>query len=537
MTAFLPVEQRKREAAAANPFSKYQTDPIAYAEEVLGLTPWPGTLKKGQRELFEDVAESVRKQLAGEPADKIFRVEAGNGIGKTFGGAMLVNWFFDAFAPSITITTAPTINSVTELLWKDIKKMRPSRLPGRVLPSEPRMLKDADHFAIGKTTSDADGRGEERFKGQHEDFCCFVLDEAEGLKKFVFDAVIRMMTGNKVVIVLMFANPRSRNSEFFRWGRRPGVQSYCLSALDHPNVVLGKQVVPGATTREWVDERILEWCDLVTAHCEDDYTFEVPWRPGEIWKPTTEFMTSIMGVAPANSADDVFVPSGRYDAAKARQPKEDRPQMARIGVDAAGYGNDTGTIYARWNGRAWRAATCSKPNGDQDTTDYWQKCRKLAFDLYDRGVRDLNFRLDAGGGFANGLYDRLKRDGDLLAKFPELKIFLVHFGGAAHANHAYADVASELYAHAGETLKGLALLKPPENLELDLTDRHYELINLAGVEVKKLEPKRAFKRRLGRSPDDGDGLVLATGPDFLFVEQTNEVVRNAGGARKSFTFV
>jgi len=93
---------------APNPFARYQVDPALYAAEQLGLTPWSGCAEKGQLELFADIAESVRLQLAGQPATRIFRVAAGNGVGKTFAGAMLVNWFFDAFAPSICITTAPS---------------------------------------------------------------------------------------------------------------------------------------------------------------------------------------------------------------------------------------------------------------------------------------------------------------------------------------------------------------------------------------------------------------------------------------------
>jgi hypothetical protein len=148
----------------------------------------------------------------------------------------------------------------------------------------------------------------------------------------------------------------------------------------------------------------------------------------------------------------------------------------------------------------------------------------------------LEFRLDAGGGFGNGLYDRLKRDGELLAAFPALKIHMVHFGGAAHAAHAYADKATELYAHAGETLKGLALAKPPEHLEMDLCDRHYELVNIAGVEMKRLEGKRAFRKRNRRSPDDGDGFVLAVGPDFIFAEPVASVTRPTGADRRKFGF-
>ena len=44
-------------------------------------------------------------------------------------------------------------------------------------------------------------------------------------------------------------------------------------------------------------------------------------------------------------------------------------------------------------------------------------------------------------------------------------------------------------------------------------------MNRKGVDVKKLTPKDQFRTKHGRSSDDGDGFVLATAPDFLFVQE------------------
>ncbi len=41
-------------------------------------------------------------------------------------------------------------------------------------------------------------------------------------------------------------------------------------------------------------------------------------------------------------------------------------------------------------------------------------------------------------------------------------------------------------------------------------------MNRSGVAVKKLEDKDAFRKRVKRSPDDGDGFVLAVAPDVLW---------------------
>jgi len=73
-----------------------------------------------------------------------------------------------------------------------------------------------------------------------------------------------------------------------------------------------------------------------------------------------------------------------------------------------------------------------------------------------------------------------------------------------------------MYAEAAETLNGVGVVNAPPELEDDLTDRRYEWRNRAGVAVRVLEPKDEFRKRRKRSPDDGDGFVLAAAPDYLF---------------------
>jgi hypothetical protein len=532
LEVWVPEADREPET---HEFDRYQLDPVAYAWEQLGLRPWPGTVEKGQLELCLDIAESVRLQLGGEKATKVFRVEAGNGLGKTYFGAMLVNWFFDAFSPSVTITTAPTRESVEQLLWKDIKAMRPHKLSGRVLPSDAKMIKSANHFAVGKATNDARGSGEERFKGQHPTFQMFVLDEAEGLAKFVFDAVHRMMTGSRVSICLMLANPKTRTSEFFKWKDRAGVASYRLSALDHPNVLNDSHEIPGATDRAWVDGNIDLWCEEVRAASADDYTFSVAWRPGIVYKPNHEFLCAVMGIPPANSSDDTLIPSGRYDAAVLRGRAVVSPsrQVAplRIGVDVARWGLDSGTVYARCNNVVWRVAKLSQ----KETDAYVRAIRTEALKLLREGVclPSLHVRVDAGGGWGSGVIDALKRDEELRRAFKDFRVLEVNNNGRPHTPKSYANLVTEMYADVSESLLGLSVLLPATELGPDLTERKYGWKNVKAVSVKVLEEKDEVRKpnRLGRSPDDGDGFCLAVASDFVFVPALENPVTGAMWAK------
>lgn len=490
------------------------------------------------------MGESARKQLAGLPAAKWFKVDAGHGVGKTFGCAALVNWFFDAFTPAIIMTTAPTGDQVKLLLWKDIKAQRGRvpGLPGEVLALE--MRKGPDHFAIGRSVDDSSGKGTERFQGQHGKHLLFILDEAEGVPDFVFDAVKAMMTGGLVVICIMIANPKTRTSRYYRTGMQAGVAKYRLSVLDHPNVVKGSNVVPGATNRDWVETMIADECEVTLEHDDDAFTFQVAWPcripaeegegwvgehpPGTIFVPSSVFLFRVMGIAPKSAAGDTLISPGRYEAATKRAPSGDRPTHAWLGVDCARYGDDLGTVYAQHAGKVWREAQIA--HGDTDK--YWSTAKDLARKLKVLGVLRLSIRVDGTGGYGGGIVDKLKGDIDLRSWFPDgLVVVEVNFGENAHDREAYANRVTELYGVANEALKSLSLHRPPVELEADLTARRYKWVAatvndhlgaLVQRDVKQLEPKDRFKKDHGRSPDDGDGLVLAIAPDRIFTSKSTD---------------
>jgi hypothetical protein len=501
----------QEQAGAMQRYTKYQTDPAGYARDVLGFDPWAGCNgEPGQLEIYDAIGESCRAQLAGEPAIKWHKANAGHGVGKTWGAAGLANWFLDSFTPSIVMTTAPTAEQVEKLLWKDIKTQRREESPGEVM-SGPEIRITPDHFAIGKTTSDNGGQGTERFQGQHGPHLLFILDEAEGVPDFVFDAIDSMTTGG-LVIVLMLANPRTRTSRYHRTGLQSGVACYRLSCLDHPNVVHNREMVPHAVTRGWVDERIERWCEVTDAHDDDTYTFEVPWRAGIIYRPNAEFLFRVMGIPPKTAGADALIGPGRYESACKREPVSHEPTRAWMGLDAARGGSDYGTLYTRHDGRVWRSAQLYHSN----SLEYLEAIKVEARKLHAFGVTSLHIRVDGSGGFGAGPIDLARADSDLGTWFSDFQVFEVHFGGGAKDSTKYADTATEMYGETAETLRGVTLVKPPAELEDDLTGRLCVWKNLAGRAVRRLEPKVDFKKRKKRSPDDGDGLVLCLAPDHMF---------------------
>jgi hypothetical protein len=517
---------------------QYRTNPIAYVETFMGFSPWSGRNgRKGQRELYEDIADSVRRQLEGDTsATRRFRVESCHGVGKTYGAAGLVNWFFDCFRPSITMTTAPSTEQVELLLWKDIRTMRSSspELPGRLYSGMPRLTRSANWFAMGRAVSNAGGQGTARFQGQHGRFLFFLVDEAEGVDDYVFDAIDAMMTGGEVVLALFLANPMTRASAFYRLGRQPNVLNYRLDALEFPNVLDNASTIPGATDRRWVNERIAKYCQIVSSHDEDRFTFAVPWDvpwnngdtipAGTIFLPDDEFLFRVRGIPPVSAEDNVLIPAGRYEAAVKRGASATRDDLATwafIGIDCARYGNDAGTIYLNFCDVVSREAEIR----GEDSLPYLHALLRLLEGLPST-VERIELRLDGTGGYASGIADGLKLMPEVSRRFKEFLVIEVNFEGVPSDpmdsdTPLYDDKITELYAEAAKNLHTIAIARPPQSLEVDLTNRPYRYVLRTGEDhkkhpVKKLMPKEKFKKDFGRSPDDGDGFVLCAAPSYCF---------------------
>ena len=526
------LELRRRNVDRdANPFAEYQFDPARYITDKLEWHPWagdeehPGQIEVIQayelalRQLHErydyeqgiKTTSELRYWQPGQVIKNRIRIEAGHTVGKTKLAAGIFSHFFDCFSPSIIYTFAPGYDQINDLLWKEIRTdRRENNLPGRVLET-PELKLTSNHFAKGRATNDSHGRGTERAQGQHGKYLMFILDEAEGVTDFVYKAVESMTSGG-IAIVLMLANPRTRTSMFYRQRMRQDVQNFRISCIYHPNVLANREIVPGAVRRDYVENMLDENAEVVHEHSDDDHTFELPWQPGVIYKPNAEYMFRVLGIAPANISDNTFISVGRYEAACNREPAEQEPHKARIGVDVARFGTDNGTIYVRWNGRIWRHRQIS----GQDTNAYRFAIKDLCVWLVDQGVKDLQIRVDGGGGYASGIIDPLRIDVDFHDQFESLRLYEVHNNGVPYDAKKYADLVTEMYAQAAETISGIAIQKATPLLEQDLTDRQYTFANKSGIEVKKLEDKLAFKKRNEHSPDDGDGLVLAAAPDFMF---------------------
>ena len=550
---------------------RYSTDLISFCERVLGMTPWKGMNgKPGQYEILEAIQDSVRRQLAGEEnVPFIFVIEAAHGLGKTYGiGAPVIIWFYRVFAQAVIQSTANTNGQVRDTLWKNIRmhadnarERRRNVMPG-LLPRDMRAETSADHFAMGFVTNDAGGTGTERVQGQHNDFHLWVFEEAEGIPEFMFDAVKRQLTGNTVRIWLAYANPKTSTSSFQELKLHPMAKVVRLSLRDFPNVVLGKPIVPGGTTRntfnDWIEDQRTFGCEVVQEHDETRHTFTVDWPvpkagggvhpPGTIFAPKRGFLYGALGVPPSGGGGDTFISAGRFDACLTRevtpvplhkfgQLPDTQPHpywRVQIGVDCSRFGDDSGTVYSYFK-RVLRFEDAIQGAQELDeisrTSRYVQSVMTALRKFAAQGATAATVRVDAGYG--GGIVDKLREQQALHDLYPDgFTVHEVAFGSSPKDEEQYADLVTEMYAQADEVLSVTRIEQPPLLLKRDLTERKYGYVTKGDRDVKKLEKKDKFKARTkGQSPDDGDGAVLALAPERLFkMPERTDRAAQAGAA-------
>jgi hypothetical protein len=198
-------------------------------------------------------------------------------------------------------------------------------------------------------------------------------------------------------------------------------------------------------------------------------------------------------------ADYQVVPSAWIDAAMKRW-KSQKPDVAMtsIGVDVAGGGADETVLSCRW-GTWFDHLICRK---GIDTKD-----GPLTAGLIVQHMRDgAEIVIDTGGGWGNSAFDHLKHQ--------NVKVRGVTGSSGSTSKTrdrqlGFVNKRAETWWKFREALDpayGSNLSLPPDpQLRAELTSPTWKLVP-RGVQI---ESKDEIRKRLGRSPDRGDAVVLA----------------------------
>lgn len=468
------LEKRMRRDA-----ERYVDDPVGYITDRLGATIW-----SKQQEIARSVA-----------AHRHTAVRSCHGVGKSYIAARIAVWWVSTRPPgeAMAITTAPTNAQVRAILWREMRRAHVSgNLPGRMNQHEWYLpVKGVDELvAFGRKPGDYD---EAAFQGIHARYVLVVLDEAAGVPAQLWAAAETIVT-NEDSRVLAIGNPDDPSSHFAQVCR-PGSlwNTIHVDAFDSPNFTdepFPDDLRPNLVSQLWVEERQREW--------------------GEA-SPLYE--SRVRGNFPENPEDAVVLMS--WALACRHADPEDRPapladDMKVLGVDV-GAGGDETALVLRHGPRAYMEADWHRrtPDSEQAAGMVMQVLNDSWTDLPEgvKGIQRIHVDENGVGFGVVGLLRVLIRQSELLSD-KGIYVVGVQVSSKSRYRH-FRNLRDELWWHVGREnsrLKQWDLTDVPESVIGQLIAPKYDLDSAGNTRV---EPKDDTKKRLGRSPDHADALLLA----------------------------
>lgn len=472
---------------------KLQADPVLAAGQMFGVNLW-----SKQRDIIRSVW-----------ANEATAVRSGHGVGKTFVAATAGIVFQHVFPNSLVVTTAPSWTQVETLLWKEWHKLH-SAAP---VPLGSRMTNTTCEISPTWRSWGISTDNPDRLVGQHAEHLLVIVDEAFGVKPWVMEAVETWMTGGVKVRLLCIGNPTDPTSALAKaWKTDRALWSTLhISAFDSPAVSVvpydgkGKPLtiaqmdalsldsgIYGRLTDQFrlkrPDEREAVSPEAAMMLTSDAWIFRRALKYGigsALWQ------CRVLGDFP-DSREDAVLTVREVEDAQERTIDVPAKAIPVYACDVARFGNDETTIASKTGSRV-KLEHVFHGIDLMETTGWLYR-------LWLQSGRRARIIVDSIGMGA-GVCDRLR----------ELGVPVEEFNASDKAldPDMYPNARSELWFRARDVIDTVDL-DADEQLLADLTAPRYRT-NSKGQLV--VEAKDETKKRIGRSPDRADAVLMALVPE------------------------
>lgn len=296
-------------------YSQYQDNPVGFGEDILGDSYTPDV---------ERMLNSVRDY-------EITVAQSANATGKTHGAARAAVWWYKCYPYAQVYTAAaPPESNLKRLLWGEI---------GSIIESQTELFKNdiKTYLSVSRSklvflegvtipSSGSEHQREAKFSGKHAPHILFILDEGDAIPDEVYTGIESCGSGGMFRLLVMF-NPKQEVGEAYRMIRDKRCNLVHLSAFNHPNVITGDDIVPGAVTQQTTVRRINEWCRYAgpkgTKGTAGKQTFDLPdhldgvvsWNQGK----TFQFSPLKVGVYEVMTPAFSYMVLGQYPAQSENQ--------------------------------------------------------------------------------------------------------------------------------------------------------------------------------------------------------------------------
>jgi hypothetical protein len=466
----------------------YKNDPVAWAEEELGLVLW-----SKQKEILRSIAQNKRTA-----------VKSCHSIGKTFISAIASAWWVSTRDNCIVQATAPTYQQIHALLFEEIRKVHLTHnLRGRVTLGDKWMAPVTED---GRTTDVLIGEGRKPanenihgFHGTHRPDGVFVIaDEGCGIPTTIFTGAEAITTAS-FDRILTVGNPDDPNTEFGRIFREGGKlwNLITVSAFDTPNFT---NEAAELRAKYADNPEKLKQVERLLAGMPQHQTVA---DQKEMWgEDSPRYQSKVLAQFPKTSVDSLFT-AAEIEIGRANVIEPGATAFKVLGVDVARYGSDRTVCVLNVDGHVEVLASYNT----MDTMEVAARVHKLAVE------HDIDqVRVD-GIGVGGGVVDRLTA----LAHTAPTPYVVVEMTAGAKSPDRTLHRNSRAYWY--DSLKhqlrnGMIDLPVGDNssdagiLVQEMTGIRYSYPN----GVMQIESKEDIRRRGDKSPDFVDALVMACAP-------------------------
>lgn len=431
-------------------------------------------------------------------------VESGTGTGKTFVAACIVLWFLACHEDALVVTAAPKKDQLLKQVWQEIGKLWPrfqnhfkkaELLTGQIRMKPDESDKEAWSALAFTAGVGADEDAATKAQGFHRPHMLIITEETPGMPWPILTAFDETRTDDHN-LHLALGNPDHRHDPLHQISERPNVTAVRISAFDHPNVVTGERIVPGAIGAKRLGERI-----------------------DNLGKGSRLYQSRVRGISPAESEEALIRWDWLEAAAKKWGDEQLREGTMALGVDVADNPDGDDSAIAFWQG------ACLTEVRVLDVEDAGEVAERVYEAMMEYDIHPKQVGLDSVGVGASTKNELKRRFGikvrylsggtratptvdidDLWSKRQEDADGTIKPAGQTVVEaERFNNLRSQVWWRMREDLRlGRIALPNDEALFSDLTAPMWT--TKSGVIV--VEPKEEIKKRLRRSPDKGDAAVM-----------------------------
>jgi hypothetical protein len=454
--------------------SKYHDDPVGFARDCID---WRGG---GLTAYQNDILTAV-------PREKRVSARGPHGLGKTTTAAVLVLWFATtremAGMDWKVATTAGAWRQLEKYLWPEIRKWA-GRIRWDVLgmakPSERTELLTLNiKFRHGQAFAVASDEPA-LIEGVHADAVLYVFDESKAIIPGTFDAAEGAFSGAGgeapiEAFAVAMSTPGEPNGRFYDiHARKPGLEDWWTR-----HVTVDEAIAAGRVSAEWVAQRGKQWGTDSAIYAN---------------RVLGEFHTSDKdGVIPLEWIEAANERWRAWD--EAGQPVLEGPKTT--GVDVAREGGDQ-TVLALRRGDVITELRRFSKAATTETTGH-----VVGILNANPGMVAIVDVIGVGGGVVDQLREqKLPVEAFNASAATEAKDRSDELGFVNTRAAAWWNLRERLDPAYGATLA----LPADDALTGDLTAPRWKVTSGGKIQI---ESKDDIRKRIGRSPDDGDAVMQA----------------------------